>query len=144
MEKEQGLLYTAETKPEREWHYGSMLYAYDLTTNQHHSFESDLPEGTYSFAALSGNQLLLLGNDLTYGFVTQEDLYLMDLETKEVVNLSNEQDLAIGNTIIGDFQQKSWCFSNLDQQTTVYCTSDYSWKIAIVPCRYERTMDITI
>ena len=48
MEKEQGLLYTAETKPEREWHYGSMLYAYDLTTNQHHSFESDLPEGTYS------------------------------------------------------------------------------------------------
>lgn len=107
MEKEQGLLYTAETKPEREWHYGSMLYAYDLTTNQHHSFESDLPEGTYSFAALSGNQLLLLGNDLTYGFVTQEDLYLMDLETKEVVNLSNEQDLAIGNTIIGDFQQKN-------------------------------------
>ena len=40
--------------------------------------------------------------------------------------------------------KKSWCFSNLDQQTTVYCTSDYSWKIAIVPCRYERTMDITI
>ena len=33
--------------------------------------------------------------------------YLMDPETKEVVDLSNEQDLAIGNTIIGDFQQKN-------------------------------------
>ena len=44
--------YTAETKPEREWHYGSMLYAYDLTTNSASPFESDPPEGTHSFAAL--------------------------------------------------------------------------------------------
>jgi dipeptidyl aminopeptidase/acylaminoacyl peptidase len=105
--EKENLIYAGETKPEDEWHYGSMFYVYDIQMKKHHSLEESLPTGTYSFAALEGSKLLLLGNDLTYGFVTQDDLYLMDLETNSVVNLSKEQDLAIGNTIIGDFQQKN-------------------------------------
>ena len=70
MEKEQGLLYTAETKTRTRMGIMEVCcMRMILTTNQHQSFESDLPEGTYSFAALSGaTNCCFWGNDLTYGF----------------------------------------------------------------------------
>ena len=62
----------------------------------------------------------------------QEDPYLMDLETKEVVNplkwirpCYRQYDHRWFST------KKSVALSNLDQQTTVYCTSDYSWKLQL-------------
>ena len=98
---------TFDKEEEDEWDYGSKVCLLDSQTKKTESLENILPEGTYTFAAARNDQLLLLGNDLSYGFVTLDDLFLIDLKTKAVKNLSKELDVAFGNAIISDFQQKN-------------------------------------
>lgn len=101
------LFLTFDKEEEDEWDYGSKVCLLDSQTKKTESLENILPEGTYTFAAVRNDQLLLLGNDLSYGFVTLDDLFLIDLKTKAVKNLSKELDVAFGNAIISDFQQKN-------------------------------------
>ncbi|WP_270787774.1 alpha/beta hydrolase family protein [Enterococcus casseliflavus] len=101
------LFLTFDKEEEDEWDYGSKVCLLDSQTKKTESLENILPEGTYTFAAARNDQLLLLGNDLSYGFVTLDDLFLIDLKTKAVKNLSKELDVAFGNAIISDFQQKN-------------------------------------
>lgn len=101
------LFLTFDKEEEDEWDYGSKVCLLDIQTKKTESLENILPEGTYTFAAARNDQLLLLGNDLSYGFVTLDDLFLIDLKTKAVKNLSTELDVAFGNAIISDFQQKN-------------------------------------
>lgn len=101
------LFLTFDKEEEDEWDYGSKVCLLDSQTKKTESLENILPEGTYAFAAARNDQLLLLGNDLSYGFVTLDDLFLIDLKTKAVKNLSKELDVAFGNAIISDFQQKN-------------------------------------
>lgn len=101
------LFFTFDKEEEDEWDYGSKVCLLNSQTKKTESLENILPEGTYTFAAARNDQLLLLGNDLSYGFVTLDDLFLVDLKTKAVKNLSKELDVAFGNAIISDFQQKN-------------------------------------
>lgn len=101
------LFLTFDKEEEDEWDYGSKVCLLNSQTKKTESLENILPEGTYTFAAARNDQLLLLGNDLSYGFVTLDDLFLIDLKTKAVKNLSKELDVAFGNAIISDFQQKN-------------------------------------
>lgn len=101
------LYISGKSVPEDEWHYGSMIYQVETATRSVTSMADYLPEGSYSFAALRDKHLLVLGNDLTYGFVTLDNVFLIDLTQKTAVNLSEELDKAFGHAIISDFQQKN-------------------------------------
>ncbi len=136
------LFLTFDKEEEDEWDYGSKVCLLDSQTKKTESLENILPEGTYTFAAARNDQLLLLGNDLSYGFVTLDDLFLIDLKTKAVKNLSKELDVAFGNAIISDFQQKNRGVA------ITWLTDDtflvpVTWQATIVPCHDPRRMDQT-
>lgn len=143
------LYISGEYAPEDEWRYGSMIYQVATATQSVTSMADYLPNGTYSFAALRGDQLLVLGNDLTYGFVTLDDVYLIDLTKKTAVNLSKGLDKAFGNAIISDFQQKNKGpkFYWLDDQTFLAPVTE-SGKLTLyqgtVTGQWERLVDLPL
>lgn len=67
----------------------------------------DYPKGSFYFEAVNSDEtaFLLSGNDFSHAFVSLENLYLWDRESQEVTNVSVE-DKMVGDTIVGDFQQK--------------------------------------
>ncbi|WP_461197855.1 alpha/beta hydrolase family protein [Enterococcus sp. N249-2] len=98
---------SSKSDPDDEWHYGSMIYQINTATQSITSMADYLPKGSYSFAGLQGEQLLLLGNDLSRGFVTLDQVFLVDVAQKTAANLSEGLDKAFGNAIISDFQQRN-------------------------------------
>ncbi|MBM6615520.1 S9 family peptidase [Desemzia sp. RIT804] len=102
------LIYADELNPEDEWDYGATVYWYDLATKESHSLTTSIPQGSFSFGAMSPKEdyLLLVGNDFEYAFVSQNKLYGYDLSSHQLTCLTPNEDLEVSDTLVGDFQQQ--------------------------------------
>ena len=101
-------LITEDLDEDDELNYGSTVYHYDLRTKVTYSLTSSIEQGRFSFGAIRNDQdVLLVGNDFRYGFVTQDKLYLYNLTTSKLTCLTSEADLQVGDALISDFQQKN-------------------------------------
>lgn len=105
---ERFLIYADELNPDDEWDYGATVYWYDLASKESRSLTTSVPEGSFSFGAMSPAEdyLLLVGNNFEYAFVTQNKLYGYDLKTLQFTCLTQELDLEVGDVLVGDFQQQ--------------------------------------
>ncbi len=101
------LLYFDHFDPENEWLYGGTIFRYDLVTKEAENLTSEIPEGIFSFAEASEDEkyLLLIGNDFSYKFVTDNDIYLYNQEQESLKNLTSDLDFGVGDSLVGDFQQ---------------------------------------
>ncbi|MGX7067054.1 dipeptidyl aminopeptidase/acylaminoacyl peptidase [Vagococcus fluvialis] len=101
-------LITEDLDEDDELNYGSTVYHFDLRTKVTYSLTSSIEQGSFSFGAIRNDQdVLLVGNDFRYGFVTQDKLYLYNLTTSKLTCLTSEADLQVGDALISDFQQKN-------------------------------------
>lgn len=101
-------LITEDLDENDELNYGSTVYHHDLRTEVTYSLTSSIEQGSFSFGAIGNDQdVLLVGNDFRYGFVTQDKLYLYNLTTSKLTCLTSEADLQVGDALISDFQQKN-------------------------------------
>lgn len=102
------ILITDDLDANDEWEYGSTVYYYDLKDKHSYSLTKDIPQGSFSFGTIKNDSMcLLVGNDFTHGFVTQDKMYLYDLKKAELTCLTQEEDLQVGDGLISDFQQKN-------------------------------------
>ena len=102
------LLITDDLDANDEWEYGSTVYYYDLKDRHSYSLTKAIPQGSFSFGAIKNDRMcLLVGNDFTHGFVTQDKMYLYDLKKAELICLTQDEDLQVGDALISDFQQKN-------------------------------------
>lgn len=103
------LLYYDQLDPEDEWIYGGTIYKVDLKTKETKSLTCALPEGLFSFALASENEnyFLFNGNDFEYKFVTEDQLYLYDMQKDTLSHLTEELDFGVGDSLVGDFQQNT-------------------------------------
>ena len=101
------ILYYDRLNPEDEWVYGGSLYRYDLDTEKRELLTTDVPTGMFSFGLANDAEdtFILMGNDFEYKFVSQTDLYRLDMANKKLTNLTAELDHGVGDTLVGDFQQ---------------------------------------
>ena len=101
------LLYVDRLDPDDEWVYGASVYEYNLAQKTARLVTGDYPKGSFYFEAVNRDEtaFLLSGNDFSHAFVSLENLYLWDRESQEVTRVSVE-DKMVGDTIVGDFQQK--------------------------------------
>lgn len=101
-------LITEDLDEDDELNYGSTVYHFDLRTKVTYSLTSSIEQGSFSFGTIRNDQdVLLVGNDFRYGFVTQDKLYLYNLTTSKLTCLTSEADLQVGDALISDFQQKN-------------------------------------
>lgn len=93
--------------PEDEWTYGGTLFKYDLKTKERENLTREVPNGIFNFALASDDEkyFLFTGNDFSYKFVTDENLYLYNREEESLINLTEDLDFGIGDSLVGDFQQ---------------------------------------
>lgn len=100
------LLYGADLVRDDEWDYGNTVYYYDIAEQTSHSLTTSVPKGSFSVADVKEDRYVLLkGSDFRFNFVTQEELYYYDLEERQLICLTEEEDLSIGDGIISDFHQ---------------------------------------
>lgn len=102
------LLYSDKLNPEDEWAYGGSVYKYDIASQSSYLLTSDVPEGSFYFEAANEAEdfFLLSGNNFEFAMVTQSKLYGYDVKEDRLTCLTEEDDLQVGDRIIGDFQQK--------------------------------------
>lgn len=116
-------LITEDLDENDELNYGSTVYHYDLKTKANYSLTTSIEQGSFSFGDIRNDRdVLLVGNDFSYGFVTQDKLYLYNLETSELTCLTGKDDLQVGDALISDFQQKNLTIqvSWLDDETYLF------------------------
>lgn len=101
------ILYFDRLDPEDEWVYGGSLYRYDVTSKERELLTTDIPTGMFSFDLANAEEdtFILTGHNFDYKFVTQSDIYRFDVADKKLTNLTADLDLAIGDSLVGDFQQ---------------------------------------
>lgn len=101
------LFYVDKLDPENEWVYGASVYEYDVATKTSRLITADIPKGSFSFEAANEDETLFLfaGNDFSYAFVTLTALYVWNKNQRTFSRVSAE-DKQVGDTTIGDFQQK--------------------------------------
>ena len=102
------LLLSEDLDKADEWVYGSTVYHYDIKTKERYSLTREIPNGSFSFAAMyQDKRCLLVGNNAEHGFVTQEKLYVYDFTEETLACLTQDEDLEVGDALISDFQQKN-------------------------------------
>ncbi|MEG2708701.1 MAG: S9 family peptidase, partial [Vagococcus sp.] len=102
------LLLSEDLDKADEWVYGSTVYHYDIKTKERYSLTREIPNGSFSFAAMyQDKRCLLVGNNAEHGFVTQEKLYVYDFTEETLTCLTQDEDLEVGDALISDFQQKN-------------------------------------
>ena len=102
------MLIEEDLDSEDEWRYGSTVYYYDLKDKHSYSLTKEIAEGSFSFGAIKNDNLcLLVGNDFTHGFVTQDKIYLYDIKKATLTCLTENEDLQVVDALISDFQQKN-------------------------------------
>ncbi len=101
------LLFGDKLNPEDEWVYGGSVYKYSIATKVTSLLTSEIPQGSFYFLAANEveDYYLLVGNDFEFAFVSQAKLYGYDVQTNQLVCLTENLDAEVGDTIIGDFQQ---------------------------------------
>lgn len=102
------MIYTCSLIPEDELAFGkSATYYYDLKTNERKNWNDNVPNGTVYYAGMNPSEeyLLLMGNDFSKGFVTQTELYVVELKTNTWNCLTEMLDSEIGDYLVADFQQ---------------------------------------
>lgn len=104
---EQTLYLTADKVLDDNKIFASNIYRYDVT-NEKLDALLDFDEGSYAFAAMSPDEkhLLYVGNDMSYGIVQYDQLYLYDIASQQSTALTADLDQEIGDVISGDFQQQ--------------------------------------
>lgn len=100
------LLIQDELDADDEWNYGGTVFYYDMASKEKHSLTESVPKGSFSYASMSENeeQLLLVGNDFKYAFVTLNKVYGYDMNTHTLTCLTEQLDVEISDTIVADFQ----------------------------------------
>lgn len=103
------LIYSDRLDPEDEWVYGATVYWYDLASKHNRSLTAAIPKGSFGFGAMSPKEdyLLLVGNDFEYAFVTQNKLYGYDIQSHQLTCLTGNDDIELGDALVGDFQQQA-------------------------------------
>lgn len=103
------LIYADELLPDDEWAYGQTVYWYDVTSEESRSLTTSIPKGSFGFGAMSPEEdyLLLVGNDFEYAFVSQNKLYGYDVTASTLTCLTPNQDIELGDALVGDFQQQT-------------------------------------
>lgn len=101
------LLYNDRIDPENEWVYGGTIYRFDLQTKKAENLTRDIPEGVFSFALASETEdyFLFTGNNFAYQFVTNNELYLYNVDEASLKSLTTDLDFGVGDSLVGDFQQ---------------------------------------
>lgn len=105
------LLYGDRLNPDDEWVYGASVYEYDVASKSSQLVTSDVPKGSFSFETVNEDEdiFLFAGSDFGYAFVTLTAIYAWNRKECTFKRLS-EDDKQVGDTIIGDFQQKTQGF----------------------------------
>lgn len=101
--------YTEETNVSDEWAFGrSHVYRMDLTSKDVTCLTESHAAGSFWYAGITPDEshLILMGNDFEYAFVTQNNLYRYDVASGELVNLTADLDIELGDLIVADFQQE--------------------------------------
>lgn len=103
------LLYFDCFDPDNEWLYGGTIFQYDLKTKTAKNLTKAIPNGIFSFALATKYEdyFLFKGNDFAYKFVTNDELYLYDVEKETLKSLTGELDFGVGDSLVGDFQQNT-------------------------------------
>ena len=101
------ILYFDRLDPDDEWVYGGSLYRYDVASEERELLTTDMPKGMFSFDLTNKAEdtFILTGHNFDYKFVTQSDIYRLDVADKKLTNLTADLDLSIGDSLVGDFQQ---------------------------------------
>lgn len=111
----------AATDFENDWVWGSAIYELDFKSKSLKPFSHDLLENGQFYDLVpnpSGDQFLLIGNDFSKAFVTLDHIYLYDLSSKTLKNITDNLDFGIGDSIVDDTQQ------NLNGANIVQWTDD--------------------
>ena len=96
------LLFSANLSDEADYELVNDLYTMNLTSQETTKLTNH--QGAYGQASFSpsGRMIATLGHEYEYSGATLNELYLIDLETKERTCLSADWDMQLGDLMIGD------------------------------------------
>lgn len=116
----ESLLYFVGPKAEDDdWEYGTRIFSYDSTNGELKTVTTDMAEGMLFDITFSPEEqhTLLVGNDMSYHFVTENEIYLLTAD-QQLEPLTAELDADLGDSLVGDFQQ------NLDPATVQWLNDE--------------------
>lgn len=123
------LLVSDKLNPDDEWAFGGSVYKYDIASKETHLLTASVEGGSFHFVAANEAEdyFLLVGNDFSFAFVTQAKLYGYELKEHRLTCLTEKEDIQVGDTIIGDFQQKASEFPVewLDNDSFIFPVTEY-------------------
>jgi dipeptidyl aminopeptidase/acylaminoacyl peptidase len=123
------LLVSDKLNPDDEWVYGGSVYKYDIASKESYLLTSDVPKGSFHFEAANDAEdfYLLSGNNFEYAMVTQTKLYGYDAIAHTLTCLTENEDIQIGDRIVGDFQQKKTEFPIewIDNETYLFSVTEH-------------------
>lgn len=113
--------------PDDETSFGNTVYYYNTKDKKKTSLTTSLPKGSFAFGDINDSEddILLVGNDFKYQFVSLNRIYRYHLETKELTPLT-DSDKEVVDTVAADFQQQTdgKVVTFIDDSHFIYTTSE--------------------
>lgn len=99
------IYFEGPVEPNSEWNQDSAVFVYDRQTTQITKVTEQFTEGIFSEAAVSpdGQFVAMVGSELPYETNNQFNLYLYNVETKNIQNLSKDLDIQFADNSASDF-----------------------------------------
>lgn len=103
------IVYSQSLTVQDELLYGkNTVYIKNTQTNETKDVLNLTSNRTAYFLSMNPTEeyMLILGNDFSKGFVTQSDIYVLNMNTFETRVVTEDVDMAIGDLLVADFQQQ--------------------------------------